>query len=110
MVSKERFVSGVLRYIEKEVLPHFPEMKAVAVAGVVSLYAQRAPQLFEKAEGIPAVKMTGVFDDGKIDEDALYNAFAPQIRNPLEFDIPFVGKLSFDRAEVDKLLRYIKEA
>ena len=23
---------------------------------------------------------------------------------------PFVGKLSFDRAEVDKLLRYIKEA
>lgn len=110
MVSKERFVNGVLRYIEREVLPHMPEAKSVVVAGVVTLYAKRTPQLFEKMEGIPAVQATGVFDDGKIDEDALYNAFAPQIRNPLEFDIPFVGKLSFDRAEIDKLLKYIKEA
>lgn len=54
--------------------------------------------------------MMHILEDGNIDEDALYNAFAPQIRKPLEFDIPFVGKLSFDRAEVDKLLRYIKEA
>lgn len=110
MVSKERFVNGALRYVEKEVLPHFPEMKAVVVAGVVALYAQRTPQIFEKLESIPAVKMMGVLEDGNINEDALYNAFAPQIRKPLEFDIPFVGKLSFDRAEVDKLLRYIKEA
>ena len=34
MVSKERFVNGALRYVEQEVLPHFPEMKAVVVAGV----------------------------------------------------------------------------
>lgn len=110
MVSKERFVNGALRYVEQEVLPHFPEMKAVVVAGVVALYAKRTPQIFEKLESIPAVKMIHVLEDGNIDEDALYNAFAPQIRKPLEFDIPFVGKLSFDRAEVDKLLRYIKEA
>lgn len=110
MVSKERFVNGVLRYIEREVLPHLPEMKALVVAGVVSLYAKRTPQLFEKMEAMPAIKLAGVFDDGKIDEDALYNAFAPQVRKPLEFDIPFVGKLAFDRAEIDKLLSYIKEA
>lgn len=110
MVSKERFVNGVLRYIEREVLPHLPEMKAMAVAGVVALYAKRTPQLFEKMEAMPIIKLSGVFDDGKIDEDALYNAFAPQVRKPLEFDIPFVGKLSFDRTEIDKLLNYIKEA
>ena len=110
MVSRERFVNGALRYVEQEVLPHFPEMKAVVVAGVVALYAQRAPQIFEKLESIPAVKMACVLDDGKIDEDALYNAFAPQIRKPLEFDIPFVGRLALDRAEIDKLLKYIKEA
>ena len=44
-----------------------------------------------------------------IDEDALYNAFAPQIRKSIEFKIPFIGNMSFDRAEVDKLVRYIKE-
>ena len=60
---------------------------------------------------IPAVQMLGVLtEDGQVDIDALYNAFAPKVTGPLEFAIPFVGALSLDRAEVDKLYRYIKEA
>lgn len=108
MISKERFVNGAANYVEYEVLPHLPELKAVAVAGVVALYAQKVPQMVDALEKHPAVKTLGVIQDGMIDEDALYNAFAPQIRKPMEFDIPLVGKLSFDRAEVDKLLKYIK--
>ena len=110
MISKERFVNGAANYVEREVLPHLPELKALAVAGVVALYAQKLPQIVDDLEKIPAVKVLGVIQDGMIDEDALYNAFAPKIRKPLEFDIPLVGKLSFDRAEVDKLLKYVKEA
>lgn len=110
MISKERFVNGAANYFEREVLPHLPELKALAVAGVVALYAQKLPQIMDGLEKIPAVKVLGVIQDGMIDEDALYNAFAPEIRKPLELDIPLVGKLSFDRAEVDKLLKYLKEA
>ena len=76
----------------------------------MALYAQKLPQIVDGLEKIPAVKVLGVIQDGMIDEDALYNAFAPKIRKPLELDIPLVGKLSFDRAEVDKLLKYLKEA
>ena len=55
--------------------------------------------------------MLGVLtEDGQVDIDALYDAFAPKVTGPLEFAIPFVGALSLDRAEVDKLYRYIKEA
>lgn len=110
MISKERFANGAANYVEREVLPHLPELKALAVAGVVALYAQKLPQIVDGLEKIPAVKVLGVIQDGMIDEDALYNAFAPKIRKPLELDIPLVGKLSFDRAEVDKLLKYLKEA
>lgn len=110
MISKERFVNGAANYVEREVLPHLPELKALAVAGVVALYAQKLPQIVDGLEKIPAVKVLGVIQDGMIDEDALYNAFAPKIRKSLEVDIPLVGKLSFDRAEVDKLLKYLKEA
>lgn len=110
MISKERFVNGAANYVEREVLPHLPEMKAVAVAGVVALYAQKVPTMVDELENVPAVKVLGVIQDGMIDEDALYNAFAPQIRKPIEFKIPFIGSMSFDRAEVDKLLRCMKEA
>lgn len=29
---------------------------------------------------------------------------------PVEISLPFIGGLRFDRAEIDKLLRYIQEA
>ena len=53
--------------------------------------------------------MLGVIDGGMVDADALYSAFAPNITKPIEISVPFVGSLSFDRAEADKLLHYIKE-
>lgn len=56
MVSKERFVNGALRYVEQEVLPHFPEMKAVVVAGVVALYAKRTPQILKGWKAFPPSK------------------------------------------------------
>ena len=43
-------------YIEREVLPHLPELKALAVAGVVALYSRKAPELLDKLESLPAVK------------------------------------------------------
>ena len=37
-------------YIEREVLPHLPELKALAVAGAVALYSRKAPELLDKLE------------------------------------------------------------
>ena len=37
MIAKEKVIAGVAMYIEKEILPRLPEMKALAVAGVVAL-------------------------------------------------------------------------
>lgn len=110
MIPKEKVIAGAAMYIEREVLPHLPELKALAVAGVVALYSRKAPELLDKLESVPAVKVLGVMDGGMVDADALYSAFAPNITKPIEISIPFVGSLSFDRAEADKLLRYIKEA
>lgn len=110
MIAKEKVIAGAAMYIEKEVLPHLPEIKALAVAGVVALYARRAPALLDELENNPAVKMMGVIENGMVDAEAVYGAYAPQIVKPIEINVPFVGKMSFDRAEVDKLMRYIQEA
>ena len=67
MTSQERFVTGATNYVEREVLPHLPELKAIAVAGVVALYAQKVPQMVDGLEKIPSVKVLGVIQDGMID-------------------------------------------
>lgn len=82
MVTKEKLIAGALAYIDREVLPHLPELKAIAVAGVVTLYAQKAPDYITNLEKAPAVQALGVIKDGSVDEDAIYNAFAPKIRKP----------------------------
>ncbi len=110
MIAKEKVIAGAAMYIEREILPRLPEMKALAVAGVVALYARRAPGLLDELEKNPAVKALGVIENGMVDAEAVYAAYAPKIIKPMEIDVPFLGRLSFDRAEVDKLLKYVKEA
>ena len=36
-LEEQKVIAGVAMYIEKEILPRLPEMKALAVAGVVAL-------------------------------------------------------------------------
>lgn len=110
MIAKEKVIAGAAMYVEREVLPHLPELKAIAVAGAVALYARKAPELLGKLEDVPSVKVLGVLENGMVDVDALYSAFAPKIEKPVELTVPFVGTMGFDRAEVDKLVQYIREA
>ena len=55
--------------------------------------------------------MMGVMDEtGNINIDRLYNAVRPKFEQRLPVSIPFIGELTFDQNDVDKLYRYIKEA
>ena len=40
--------------------------------------------------------------------NTIMNAALPQVKGTLEVKLPFVGGLTFDRTEVDKLYRYMK--
>ena len=44
-----------------------------------------------------------------MDIDAVYQAFAPRMVDKVSFVLPIMGKLTFDRQDLDKLMRYIKE-
>lgn len=110
MIPKEKVIAGAAMYIEREVLPHLPEGKALAVAGIAALYVRKAPELVSRLENIPSVKVLGILENSMVDVDALYSAFAPKIEKPVEISVPFVGSMRFDRAEVDRLMQYIREA
>lgn len=111
MIAKERVAAGALKYIDCEVCPHIPGFKAIALSGMAVLYAQKLPAIIAAVRQHPAIAALDVLtEDGMVDVDAVYNAFAPKITTPVELPIPMIGSISLDRAEIDKLYRYIKEA
>ena len=55
MVTIERAINGVTAYLDRELVPHLPGWKAVAVSGVAALYAAHAPKIIDKMKSIPAV-------------------------------------------------------
>lgn len=111
MIAKERVAAGTLKYIDCEVCPHVPGVKALVLSGLAALYAQKMPVVFDRLRKSPAIAAVGVLtEDGMVDVDAVYNAFAPKFSQPVELAIPLIGNLTLDRAEIDKLYRYIREA
>ena len=93
MVTIDQAMRGVVRFIDTEILPHLPTGKGIGAGIVIALI------------------MDGVMDEaGNINIDRLYNAARPKFEQRLPVSIPFIGELTFDQNDVDKLYRYIKEA
>lgn len=110
MITIEQAANGLTKYLDKEVMPHLPTAKAIALGTVAALYISRAPDMLRELNKNPAFALLAVADDsGSIDIDRIYNAALPQIKGTFELRIPLIGNLTFDKAEADKLYRYIKE-
>lgn len=111
MITIEQAADGLMRYLDAEVLPHLPTGKGLLLGAAAALYIRKAPDILRRLSQNTAVQLLGVIDEhGNIDIDELYNAALPQVKGTFEVNVPLVGGLTFDRAEVDKLYRYLKGA
>ena len=109
MITVEQAAGGLSRYLDAEVMPHLPSGRGLLLGTAAALYIRRAPEIVRELAARPSVKLLGIIDEqNNIDLDALYNAALPQVKGTLEVKLPFVGGLTFDRTEVDKLYRYMK--
>ena len=102
MVSVERVIRGIISYADNEILPHLPTNKACLLGAGIALVLRNPDKLMEK---IP--KALNVVEDNMVDVEALREAFSANMRDKIEISIPFIGQLSFDAVEVDKLYDYI---
>ena len=109
MITVEQAASGLTRYLDAEVMPHLPTGKGLLLGAAAALYIRKGPEIVRRLADMPAVKLLGVVDaQGCIDIDELYNAVLPQVKSTFDIQLPFVGGLTFDRAEVEKIYRYLK--
>lgn len=115
MATISQIEAGACRYIDAEIAPKIPTnipngqlKKIAAVTGAV--YAIRSN--LRQAATNPALTAIGAVDaDGNIDVEGLAEMAMAQIpEQGFKVTVPILGDLTFFAKDVEKAVKYIKEA
>lgn len=104
---------GFALFVDNEVTSAFDGWQKAIVGGAAALLAANFPNLVKVYGAHPFVAALGVYDpaSGNVNIDALYNAVVPKLgAEKIPLTIPKIGTIKMGQAEIDSLMRYIKEA
>lgn len=111
MASIQQIQQGAVRFVDNELVPAFAGAEKILVGGAAALLIANLENIVKQYAANPMVAMLGVYKDGNIDVDAMYQAFAPRFgAEKIPVKIPMVGTIKIGKAEIDKIYQYIKEA
>lgn len=115
MVHKSSLIPGISRFIDENVLAHYPatSMKRIIMAGAVSLYLKQNEGIVDTLTSNPLFTGFGVIqDNGMINIDLIRDTLKTEISKAgfMRLTIPMVGDIDFTTDDVDALYRFIVEA
>lgn len=112
MATLNQIQSGILRYIESDLMPHLDGLKKIGLGVYTTLAAGNITSMLISYKSHPAVKMLDIIDDSdQVDIDRLYDAILPYYANGEKSTmlIPLIGEFIINKNDIDKLYKYIKE-
>lgn len=110
LISKDKFVEGLLSYIEHEVMAPLPTYYKWGLGAIVFLFRKKSEELIDMLMKSPIIKSLDVVtEDGLIDVDTLCEALAhsAETYGDVEIENQFLGKMRFNKQDVLTLKRYI---
>lgn len=111
MVTVKQVQSGIVRYVDSDLLPHLDGMKKIGLGIYMGLASENIGAAIQKYKDHPAVAMLNVVTgDGMVDIDKVYAVAKPMFEQKQSIDLPLIGRVTFDGDDVEKLYRYISEA
>lgn len=113
MATIAQIQTGAARFIDNELLPSFTGWQKMLIGGSTALLLKNLPNTLATLTANPVVAALGVYNpqNGAVDIDALSGAFLPQMgADVLPIAIPGGVTVRLSRADLEKLIRYIKEA
>lgn len=111
MATIAQIQRGCARFLDAHISGAFDGWQKAVVVGGGTLLIANLPALAETYGNHPMVSALGVYKDGNIDIDALYNAFVPNMGiDKLPLTIPKIGQIKLGKEDFDVLYKYIKEA
>lgn len=112
MVSKEKFIDGIIEYVDKEVLPPLPTAAQWGIGAIVVIAKGKTEDIISAIQTIPAMRALEIVDEeGRIDEHLLCSALSESARRygNIKVSYPIVGTLSFSERDIERLEHYIGE-
>ena len=111
MASIQQIQQGAAKFIDNDLVPAFTGTEKIIVGGAAALLIAISGNLIQQYATHPMIAMLGVYNDGDVNVDALYQAFAPRFgTEKIPVKLPMVGTIKVGKAEIEKLYQYIKEA
>ena len=112
MATVTQIQNGLAKYIDEEVVAAMPGWQKWVFGAGASIALNNLPATIERVKNTEVVKMLGVIDaQGNIDMAKIYQGVKKQsAKGPVTFEIPAMGKMTLNDADVDKIYRYITNA
>lgn len=113
MASIRQVQDGFVKFIDNDVAGAFEGWQKAVVIGGATLLAANLPKLAVAYGWHPMIAALGVYnaEAGTIDIDSLYRAFVPNLgADKIPIVLPRIGTIKMGKEEIDRLVKYIKEA
>lgn len=113
MTSIEQLRNGIGRYIDNEFVPNLPVTKnqRFGISVLIGVMLVKFDTFMHNMANKDMIKMFGIFDDdGNFDVDAVYTVLSQRLGDDgFKFDIPIIGPITLEKADIDSLYKYITE-
>nr|DAH65423.1 MAG TPA: hypothetical protein [Caudoviricetes sp.] len=112
MIRMDKVQSGILRYIDNEVVSQMSGVNKWLVAAAAAAYVVEAPRLVKKLKENKFFAELNLVDEaGNVDVEKIYQYIKPAAeKGPAPLALPIIGTLTFTAADVDSLYSYIMQA
>ena len=110
MVATKQVVEGVAEYANKNIMPKLEPTQQFLAGMALGIAGGKAEGLLRTFAQQPMIAALGVVrENGEVDLDTLYAAASAQMERQgnLPIDIPIIGRMTFDRSDLDELYRTI---
>lgn len=117
MANMKQIQTGAGKFMDSEIAGAFSGWDKTLVCGTAALLVASIPKIIKAYERHPVVQAAiavGAYDpvNGMVDIDLLYKAYEPWFSDEkFPINIPVVNQtIKIGKSEIDKLIKYIKEA
>lgn len=110
MVTYQAVVKGISNFIDNEILKKLSGTSKMLMGVGMGVALKRSENIFNVLKNNSIIKILGIIDEqGNIDVEVLHDELKKQVeKEEITIDVPAIGILKLNAADVDKLFYYIK--
>lgn len=110
MISYEKFINGMVKYLDNEIIPQMTGVKKMAFGVGSSIFLKKGENVFNSIKDKEIIHSLELLDNNyNININMLKEEIIEKLNNEnIEIDIPMIGTLTLDKNDIEKIYKYMK--